>query len=72
MELPYNVYAICPLCGFENKLFPHHMSTGLNLVTCDLEEGGCDKIFAVEATPTVNLKVYKMELVESNDEQRSS
>lgn len=46
----------CPYCGLENKAIPDSIA-GAELLSCDVEEGGCDKysvvIYSVETFTTV-------------------
>jgi hypothetical protein len=60
--------AICPYCGHEQR--PINDTEDIRprpiIVTCDSEEGGCDRSYAVEYAVKVEVKVYKVELVEGD------
>ena len=54
----------CPMCGFVNKITPAQ-SDYLNaqdgkpfVMTCDNEEGGCDRYFVVEVTLSAAIKTH--------------
>jgi hypothetical protein len=61
MEYTWTVHIICPMCGHDNKLTSealklYNAKDGRPFVmTCDNEEGGCDRYFVAEIvlTPTV-------------------
>lgn len=50
----------CPYCEFDNKLGTDRRG-GYSFVTCDLEEGGCDKTFVVDITITRTATAKKIE-----------
>ena len=58
----YSYEFACPHCGFKNKRTMNNTLTQRNVTHCDVDEGGCDEMVAVEAsvTTTVNVTTYKL------------
>lgn len=59
----------CPHCGMEqNGLMEDICQNKVNIkfIYCDLEEGGCDEMSAVQVIP--RMEVHVMKLVSVNDE----
>ena len=53
----------CPYCGFE-QMARAHPQWFKQVVTCDLEEGGCDRDYVVRvAIQAVVTETYRMEEV---------
>lgn len=63
LEYLYPIKATCPYCGFENTLSPKIITNSYTpiVVTCDYEEGGCDKPFGVKFRMTVQTEIFIME-----------
>jgi hypothetical protein len=62
--------AICPYCGYVNKVgYSPKNFLSREIIYCDSEEGGCDKPFAVfNQTPRFETKVHKIALDEIPEE----
>jgi len=60
----YKFFTKCPHCGFtqnfltEETLYP--MNENVQLVTCDLDEGGCEEEYVVKWKLTPAYKTYKL------------
>jgi hypothetical protein len=55
----------CPYCGTVNMVdieFPGYSQP--RVITCDIEQGGCDKYFVVQPHVNVEVKTYKIEGME--------
>lgn len=54
-----NLTVICPYCGFtqSREVDPSKPQ----LMTCDSDEGGCDKTFVVRASIRPTVDTYKIE-----------
>ncbi len=50
---------ICPYCSFEQMKI---VRDGDNLVTCDLEMGGCDRLFLVKVKKIVWAESFPIDL----------
>ena len=67
LKMPFrsSVEVYCPYCGCINTLYFIIDSRFIpkQIVTCDIEQGGCDKDFVVEPHLQINLAadVYKIE-----------
>lgn len=51
----------CPYCGFENEVEHDVFYKKSHLVTCDSEEGGCDRNFVADVAVSVTTKARKIE-----------
>ena len=56
----------CPKCGHENAVVITNTSmfSKPQTMRCFLEDGGCDEMFAIQATPITTWEVKVFELVE--------
>ena len=67
MPIRSNVEVYCPYCGFINTYYFIIESRYIpkQIVTCDLEQGGCDRDFVIEPHVQINLSadVYKIERI---------
>ena len=63
LEYLYDIRVKCPYCGFENVIKAKSVNNSYhpNVVTCDSEEGGCDRFFGVKITLSVITSVYEMQ-----------
>jgi hypothetical protein len=57
----------CPYCGFLNKRTTDRNYEPVQLIYCQVEEGGCDNQFAYQPdiTVTVDVKVFKLSPLEN-------
>jgi hypothetical protein len=53
----------CPYCGISNKLLVDIDSVYIypRVVTCDMEEGGCDKDFVIKPHLSISTKIFKIQ-----------
>lgn len=53
------IMAVCPDCEYSNtvNVDPGKISQKI-LVTCDANEGGCDRDFVVEAKTKLDIKIF--------------
>lgn len=57
-----NIYAECPYCGFENKIkIEPEFYYPKQVVTCDIDEGGCEKDFVVDIEISIFTESLKIE-----------
>lgn len=63
MPIVLSVNVKCPYCGLENIVFLDVDSRFIpkQIVTCDVEIGGCDKDFVIDPRLKVTTDVYKIE-----------
>lgn len=55
-------YVKCPYCGFENKVYVgEDFYLPKKIITCDIDEGGCDKDFVIDVIKKIEIKTYKIE-----------
>ena len=52
----------CPYCGFENKIYSGNDGE-IDSMYCDVEEGGCDKLFGFQVNLVPKVRVWHMEEV---------
>jgi hypothetical protein len=47
----HRVHVTCPYCGFQNYVtVAGNLYSEINIVSCDVDEGGCDGAFAARST----------------------
>ena len=51
----------CPYCNFESSYKINENDYGKQLIICDMEEGGCDRTFVIEARVRVEVETFKIE-----------
>ncbi len=55
------VYCTCPECGFTNKVSIELLRERMQqLVTCNLEDGGCDKTFVISVEVKTSVVVSRI------------
>jgi len=58
------LYVRCPYCGFNTPtaidVLRVAMGEGWHIVNCDLDEGGCDKEFAMRVEVRYDARVYEL------------
>ena len=63
MSINLSLSVLCPYCGLENNVLldidSHYIPK--QIVTCDIEKGGCDKDFVIDPRLKVTADVYKIE-----------
>ena len=63
MSINLSLRVLCPYCGLENNVLldidGHYIPK--QIVTCDIEKGGCDKDFVIDPRLKVTAGVYKIE-----------
>ena len=62
----YFFFVDCPYCNFRNKVNSKANiidQYGMNVLCCNLEEGGCDKYFAYKLDIKVQSQSYKIDTV---------
>lgn len=59
MNKKYSSVLECPYCG--KKILYSILDEGKQVITCDLDEGGCDKDYVVNAQIVVKTKIYGIE-----------
>jgi len=63
MSINLSVNVRCPYCGLEN-IVPLDIDSRFipkQIVTCDIEIGGCDKDFVIDPHFEITADVYKIE-----------
>ena len=67
MPIRSSVEVYCPYCGCINTMYFIIESRYIpkKIVTCDIEQGGCDKDFVIDPHLSINLTadVYKIERI---------
>ena len=53
----FYVDAVCPLCGFRNEL---KLESGHHMVSCDVDEGGCEEYFGLRLEYVPLVTTYKL------------
>lgn len=56
-----SITILCPHCGHENHVMPLPLPTSIN---CDIDSGGCDKLFLYSAKTIVTHQVTIFKLPE--------
>lgn len=56
----------CPYCGFINEVTINQV-WDKQIVTCDVDEGGCDREFVIKAYVKADVETFKIE----GEEERS-
>lgn len=62
----------CPECGHTFRplnLIEPRWSNGTNLITCNIEDGGCDMEFVVDLKHTVHVEATSYRLVQMGDDE---
>ena len=60
------VYAKCPYCNFVNKWtlkMPKRSGSRWSMHYCEVEEGGCDELFAVHIVVSVAVETAKITVI---------
>lgn len=63
MSINLSVNVRCPYCGLENNVILNIDSRFIpkQIVTCDIDIGGCDKDFVIDPRLKVTADAYKIE-----------
>ncbi len=64
INYPTITTATCPYCNLKWKCQP---TSNSELVLCPVEEGGCDRYFAIRIKITMTNEVYKLEKVQQEN-----
>ncbi len=55
-----NAQVKCPYCGMNNRFKHRGIGSWQSNVTCDIDNGGCDRTFVVRYRIVVQTKVHKI------------
>lgn len=61
------ISAICPHCYYENRIAIKYLLQDINVIYCNLDEGGCDRLFGVKVQVQSTVELYTMEKVQQTD-----
>jgi len=61
-NLQFTIDVKCPYCGTINEVrVQYDKSTSYpQPIYCDIEQGGCDRLFAIQIAVTLHHKIYTM------------
>lgn len=51
----------CPYCGFINTVFVEKDYCHPKVVTCDIDEGGCERDFVLKVKKEISTETFKIE-----------